>query len=302
VAIDIPVQIQNITFVLPGYGRVWLNIHQLRVEGVEAFTNIELLKPDSNVSFSSALATDSDFNITVSMTVEVSSIDGGVFQGDSLKESFSISANSSRASIGSTLMLNYDKTLFQNIHMQDIIITIQNYSNISEWLCLLAPIQSLDIVDLNLDVNLSSIVFSPTGSTGTLEKDMDAMLNSLLKLFLTEYSLLVRESLTGLVEGPAQQALTDFVIGFIDQLSTQKCREIPEEDAPEYVNFHNFGILHQLNDVLKQSLAVINQYISCVADVFNRINQPVSFEVENVHVNLTNISIKNPACIKQLGK
>jgi hypothetical protein len=155
---------------------------------------------------------------------------------------------------------------------------------------------------LNLDVNLSSIVFTPTGSTGTLEKDMDAMLNSLLKLFLTEYSTLVRESLIGLVEGPAQHALTDFVNGFIDHVSTQTCREIPEEDAPEYVNFHDFGFLHQLNDFLKQSLGVINQYISCVADVFNRSNQPVSFEVENVHVNLTNISIKNPACIKQLGR
>ena len=167
--------------------------------------------------------------------------------------------------------------------MQDIIMTIQNYNNVSEWSCLLAPIQSLDIVDLNLDVDLLSILFTPTGSTGTLEKDMDAMLNSLLKLFLTEYSLLVRESLTGLVEGPAQQALTEFVNGLIDQLSTQNCREIPlEEDAPDYVNFHNFGILNQLNDFLKQSLGVINKYISCVANVFNRSNQPVSFQVENV--------------------
>ena len=304
VAIEVPKQVENITFVIPGYGRVLLSVQQIQLSGIDKFTNIDILQPLANGAFYSALSTDSDFNITVAMDMEVTSVEGGMVQGDPLKESFFVSVNSSHASIGTSVALDYDKALFQNIHMQDIIMGIQNYANVSQLSCILSPVHSLDVADLTVDVDLSTIVFIPTGSTGTLEKDMDATLNSLLELFITEYDPLVSESLTGLVNGPAQAALNDFINGWIEQQSSsqQNCRSIPTGDVPEFVDFNDFGILHQLNDFLNRSLGTMNQYLTCLTDVFRKSVRPVSFQVENIHVNVTDIFVENPGCIRKLGE
>jgi hypothetical protein len=131
------------------------------------------------------------------------------------------------------------------------------------------------------------------------------MLNNLLTLFLTEYDILVTESLTGLVKGPVRAATNSFIGRWIDQKSFKDaaCSSVPGEDAaPDFVNFNHLGILHQFNQFFSRSLNSINDYISCVADAFNRNIRPYSFQVENIQIELNNISVESSGCINHLGE
>jgi hypothetical protein len=309
VVVDISSRVRNITFVVPKYAKVRLILNRIHVWGLAEFTNIDFLQQhsNSNGTFFSALATDNGVNVSLVMGVEVSSIEGGMFQGDLLSESFHISVNTSNANVGARFAANLNRQLFEAIHMQDIIVAIQDYKNTSHLSCLLAPIQSLIFEQLAFDVNVKTVAFTPSGSTGTLEKDMDVMLNNLLELFLTEYDLLVTESLTGLLKGPARAAVNSLIEQWIEkQQSSQDAAcssSIPGEDAaPDYVNFNHFGILQQLNRFLDRSLDSINQYLSCVADAFNRNARPYSFKVENFLIELNKISVESPGCINHLGE
>ena len=303
-AVDIPHQLRNITFVVPMYARVRLILNRVQVSGVDTFTNVDLLQP-SNGTFLSALATDSGVNITFLMDVEVTSIVGGMFQGDPLNESFLISVNTSSANIGASVAVDLNRELFADIHMEDFIIAIQNYKNTSHLSCLLAPIQSLIFDELSVDADVKTVLFTPSGSTGTLEKDMDVMLNNLLELFLTEYDVLITESLIGLVRGPVRAATNSFIGRWIEKKSFQDagCSSIPGEDAvPDFLDFSHLSILHQLNRFFNGSLNSMNQYISCVADAFNSNLRPYSFQVENIHIELNNITVQSSGCINHLGE
>ena len=304
VVINIPKQIQNMTIVIPHYGRVQLSVEQIQLAGIDKWTDIGLLQPTANDMFQSKLSTNSNFNLTVAMNVEVTSIDGGLIQGDALQEAFVISLDSTRGQVGGFVSVNYNKRMLGNVHMHDIIEAIQNYKNKSQWSCLLAPLQSLNVSDLHLDASLSQIVVTPTGSTGTLEKDMDAMLNTFLQLFLTEYHVLMHEALIGLVQGPTQSVINVFIQNWIKEQSTvpQGCRAIPSGDIPDFVRFNELSVLRQWNRFLNQSLESVNEYLGCVADAFNQSMRPVSLQVENVHVNVTELSVPSPGCIHHLGK
>jgi hypothetical protein len=303
-SVNIPHRLHNITFDVPKYAQVRLILNRVQVSGVDTFTSVELLRP-SNGTFLSALATDSGVNITFVMDVEVTSIEGGMFQGDPLNESFHIYLNTSNANVGASVAADLNRELFAGIHMEDFIIAIHDDKNISHLSCLLAPIQSLIFEELSVHVNVETVLFTPSGSTGTLERDMDIMLNNALELFLTEYDVLVTESLTGLVKGPARAATNSFIERWIEKKSFKDaaCSSIPGEDAaPDFVNFNHLGILHQLNRFINRSLNSFNQYISCVADAFNRNLRPYSFQVENIQIELKNISVESSGCINHLGE
>lgn len=304
-AVDIPHRLRNITFDVPEYARVRLILNRVQVTGVDTFTTVDLLRPSNHGTFLSSLATESGVNFTFVMDVEVTSIEGGMFQGDPLNESFYISLNTSNANIGASVAADLNRELFAGIHMEDFIIAMQDYKNTSHLSCLLAPIQSLIFEELSVDVNVQTVLFTPSDSTGTLEKDMDVMLNNLLELFLTEYNLLATESLTGLVKGPVRAAANSFIERWIEKKSFQDagCSSIPGEDAvPDFLNFSHLGILHQLNRFFNRSLDPVNQYISCVADAFNRNLRPYSFQVENIQIELNNISVQSSGCINHLGE
>jgi hypothetical protein len=304
VAVDIPSRVRNLTFVVQKYAQVRLILNRIHLWGIDDFTNIDLLQP-SNGTFFSAFATDNGVNVSLFMGVEVSSIEGGMFQGDTLNESFQIYLNTSSASVAASFAADLNRVLFQGIHMQDIIVAIQGYKNASHLSCLLAPIQLLIFEKLSVDANVKSVVFAPSGSTGTLEKDMDAMLNNLLELFLTEYDLLVTESLTGLVAGPARRAANSLIGQWIKKKSSQDaaCTSVPGEDAtPDFVDFNHLSILRQLNRFLDSSLNSINHYISCVAGAFNRDSRPHTFQAENIHIELSEISVESAGCVNHLGK
>jgi hypothetical protein len=156
-----------------------------------------------------------------------------------------------------------------------------------------------------VDANVKSVVFTPSGSTGTLEKDMDVMLNNVLELFLTEYHLIVSESVTGLVAGPARTAVNSLIGQWIEKHSSQNaaCGSTPGEDAsPDFVNFNHLKILRQLNGFLDMSLDSMNQYLSCVADTFNRNARPHSFQVANINIELSEMSVESDGCVNHLGE
>lgn len=307
VDISVPKQVQNVSFVIPAYGKVSLQVQRIAVDGLDNFTSpVNLLHPFANQTFFSTLSTESNFNISIDMNAQATPMEDGMVQGDALQESFVLSVNSSRASVGATVAMDYNAQQFHNVHLQDVIHAIQNYQNISQWSCLLAPIQALNISNLMVNVVLSSFVFSPTdGSTGTLEKDIDAMLNSVLKLFLTEYSILVTESLTGLIGGPAQTALNDVIHTWISgqSPSLQHCTNMTSyNDTPKFVDFNDLPILRQWNDFLNRSLDTVNEYLACVANIFNKSMRPFQVESSNVQVDVTQLSIQTPGCIQQLGE
>jgi hypothetical protein len=312
VDIKVPKQIQNVSFVIPSYGKVLLQVQNVQVDGLDNFTSpISLLQPRANQTFYSTLSTERDVNISIAVKLQLTPMmkNGMMVQGDALQESFVLSVNSSRARVGANMAMEYNAQQFFNIHLQDVIHAIQNYQNVSQWSCLLAPIEALDISNLLLDVVLSSIVFSPTDkTTGRLEKDIDAMLNSVLRLFLTEYSILVTESLTGLVGGPAQTALNDVIRTWISNghyspSLQQHCTNMTayDDDTPDMLDFNNLPILRQWNDFMNRSLDTVNEYMACVANVFNKSVRPFQVESSNVQVNVTELTVQNPGCIQQLG-
>ena len=315
--VPIPAKLHHVHFVWPEYGAIELQILTVTVSGVDQWEKLTLLRPANTRDFVSIVRTLDLLQLQANVKVIVTPIPGGMFQGDTLKESFQVHLNASALDALGNLSLEMDRSSFQNVTVSSIIDVVQGLlsHNASDQLsCLLEPIQDLQVTDFSARMHLNGAAFVPLSRTkmkdstvvGKLEQDLDALLNNFLQLFLKEYQPLVTNSIYGLSRGPAKNALNVFLTN-----ATQPKVPCPgpstDHAHPHLVNFTKVEPLERLNSFLEmpQTLQQMNQYLDCTSGFLSHalkklLSALLSTEFAGLAVRVSDVQIKNVGNIRQL--
>jgi hypothetical protein len=285
----LPLKPQHIHFDFSKLALVDVHLHGVKFagDGLHEWKNLTVLRPmdgSETEIFQTILDTPSAVSVTAHLTVDVVGVEGGYFHGEPLHESFFVEINTTSLAAAMNLVAYVDKDVFQELTVGSIAEAIENPKN-SSILCLLKPFRSLEAQLLSSIVRVSDIAVLPdvdimyTQDYENLERDMDFILDNVLKLLLSEYQLVIERSLAGLSKGPVLDGLNRFFANLIATTDDLNCTVT--DDPSLQPNFDYAGILRRINTYLKQNktLAGINNHINCVTDLFGVVvKQEVSLD------------------------
>jgi hypothetical protein len=260
-----PDLLKNITFEVAHGATVSLSVQDIVWHGLDAMRTFQFLHPVTTLE-------SPGWNISAHVHLRVDTLPGNSsFRSDPLEESFQLFLNLTNIqAIASTLLevQEWDTlSMFQVVEaIQDIALGNNRTESIA---CLVHSIRKLHIPDFLVNVLVSSISII-NHQQDSLEDDLDGLVNTILKLTLTEYPVLVSSVIQGFVQGPAKQALNDYLERFLEQWGgSEACRPLTPSSAPHWVNFTNVKFLETVNHFLnhKHALETINQYLDCFSRV-----------------------------------
>jgi hypothetical protein len=198
-------------------------------------------------------------------------MEGGMFQGDPLNESFHIFMHMSNVTASATLATHLTHTLLDQIQVGHIISAIEGDQPVLG--CLVNPLQSIQADFLSAQLHLQSVSFVPDGPSGrSLEDDMDAMINNFLQLFLGEYPQFLTAALNGFVRGPGRKALNrlgvDSIRALRSQFSPSTCTPVVSSNSTDFVDFTKYVFFNKMNEFLNRPtvLTSANAYVNCLAE------------------------------------
>ena len=241
VHIPTPDALHKIRFEIPKYGKVWLDIQDIYMAGLDQLDGLSLLIPLMNEkekskisSFHTNIISGTGLNITVGVNITVHPIPGGVIQGDTLHEYFDVHLNTSSLNAMANLSLALNRKKFQDIPMGIVLDALpglfhrQSTQNTTvEKECLLNVMHTFNLSGLLLHTIIESATLVPRLKSRylpddykessllskELEEDLDALVNNALQLVLVEYQPLLTDAVSGLVENP----LKNLINGLIDK-------------------------------------------------------------------------------------
>lgn len=277
----LPMKQQHNHFNFSKLASVDVHLHGVRIagEGLYEWKNLTVFRPvddPEREEFQTILDTPSNVSVTAHLTVDVVGVEGGYFHGDPLHESFFVEINTTSLAAAMSFMVDVDKDLFQELTVGLIIEAIEKQKT-SSVSCLIKPLRSLKAQLLSMFVCFSEITILPdvdmrfTQDNENLERDMDFILDNILKLLLREYQLMIVRSMAGLSKGPVLDGLNKFFASLIATPDELNCTVA--DDNLLQANFTHAGVLRRINKYLKQNktLTEINNYIDCAADLFGAV-------------------------------
>jgi hypothetical protein len=299
ISIRTPPVLRNVTFVLPYGATVTLGIDNVTISGVDQLDDLQLLQPQQyKQSATGTLAsqvTSPGWNITAHVQLRVDTLPGSSFQGEALEESFEIILNLTNIhAMVETLVQVQDldsRSVWQIVHaIRDIVVGSKKRK--AGIQCLVSSIQSLklqpNLVAKMIVDSVSIVPDKPVKEEGaSLEADLDALVNTVLKLVLTEYPLLVTSLVQGLAGDPGRRALNQYVETLLHQWSggmgdndhfnnghgneeEDKCPQPSQpSNQPQWVNFTQLEFLNTINRFLNrnQTIRSMNHFLDCLPRV-----------------------------------
>ena len=290
-----PQKYNHTHIVVPGYGEVSLSWKSLSFQGLESLQNFSIFEPHKERSIWNHAQFTSPFNVTARIRLVVTPIPGGVIQGSPLDELFDLNFYLSKADIQSLVDLNINKAHFQKIvfgHIATLLDKDNDDSNMKEKAvkCLLNSIQGIVFEQIIGAISIDAIQFFNIASMGKnkgptdLEDDLDILIGDILDLFLTEYDLFVKDSLTGLIDGPIKNYMNDFIADLISNEAnnanktpnSNECSGtfLPKGDT--FISFDENEIFQKLEYIINQVFGEenVNSAMECLS-VLNDLNNQV---------------------------
>ncbi len=266
----------NHTFTIDKYGEVVLTAKRLKINGLDNITHLSLFHPTGENMMYSAVTSDAGFNVTVLMEVEVKPVEGGVFKGDALHETFELKLNTSALSFSSQSSLAFDREMFNKLTIGSF-----KYGSYTEYEgnrnplnCIFETLSSASVTAMKARVNLNAIDVVPVISAEAksafiLEGCIDRLINNVLKLILLEYPATATETVDGLVKGPVQDALNGVLKNLIT--STKKYPlhcvnvEIPKRRSRPFY-FDSSKAIIMFDKIVNQpgALTAVNSFLGCI--------------------------------------
>lgn len=240
VSIPLPAAAHKIQFAVPKYGEILLDIQDLYIQGLDQLNHLSLFLPVSKgegapiSNFLTKLQSTTGLNVTADLHITVTAMEGGIFQGDPLQETFHVNFNLSSLSALGDLALAFEKSQFQHIQIGTILDVLPFYhsqhhtenNSTAEEECIIDSIQDANVADLEVQTVLESVtvvphlkskVNVPSQKTPSmtlskkLEEDLDGLLNHVLKLVLNEYQPTLTAAVSGLVKKPLADCLNHWI-------------------------------------------------------------------------------------------
>ena len=300
--IRLPEYMQRFEFPLPGEigvnGTIALKIPELIVEGLDQMDALQVLEPSSSESkdLQTKLLSQTGFSVVIPVKLEVympASHGDGFKREDvelsiapTLKESFRLTFNITQidATISSLIqVVDWESTtILQVINAIERVVESRNLRDLA---CLF---RTLHNVQLSKDGSwiFHNILFDTIRLSrdkkdapgGSLEFDLDTVINTVLDLFLEDYADMWTHLVRGFVRGPGSRSLNRFIDSWIKRHSISHEDEGVENSggqcptatgAPgQWVNFTKFEMLNTFNRYLDhpQAKNALNDFMECLSE------------------------------------
>lgn len=192
---DLPQSFTNFSFIIPKYAAMSLELKHLHIDGINHLNKLSVLKPSSYETFWTEFSTRQGLNSTIMLELQVSPIPDGAFKGETLREAFNVSIDTSSLNVSSSVKLKILKQRFTTAF--DHVISAFNGSKV-DLACSILPIESFIMESFLAMAKFDLLSFVPKDSNDyNLERDIDAGKNhtriqcligsSILSLCLTNY-------------------------------------------------------------------------------------------------------------------
>jgi hypothetical protein len=291
-----PTPLHVVHMVLPRYAALDVTLHQISVsgDGWSDWTNLTVLRPvmDRNIQWHSELVTDGpQLAIVLDVTLQVSTVPGGMFQGDDLVESFQVQIEMERLAAAFDLSVDLDEALFQVVTVETLWSAwnrlwakTDHDATTPQEACLLESVQNISLSSLTVHTVVSKVAVFPmdplsmsstAGAASSsylrqeptinheLEHDIDALINNAVQLILTEYQPLVTDAIHGLTMGLVQNKVNQWLDRVIHSTPpTNNCTVEPHDNEPSqpdsgdtlphWLNFSMVPLLQHLNAFLNE--------------------------------------------------
>lgn len=276
--VPVPPSLHAINLLLPAYARIEVDIETISMSGIDKWQQVQVLHP-SDEGFKTRLATLDGVALAIEVSIDVSSIPGGVFHGEHLQESFTVELNMSSLDAWLTMGIELESASWKNLTMGSVIDVIRGIirDEPSEQLgCLSRAVASIHVVDLGAMVTLSELAFVPTSKLGNgilkgqLERELDNVVNNILSLGLSEYPVYISRAIFGLSRGPLKNGLNELLTVTAPDTS---CTMPPSKKLlPLLLNFSEFPYLNAFNELLHDpsTLEQLNGFVNCTSNFLSR--------------------------------
>jgi hypothetical protein len=259
----------NKTFVIPSYGAVTAGLSFLNVSGLDTFTNITLLDPTGDYSFTTGIGMDA-FNASVGIYVEVDPVDGGMVQGGSLREDFSLDLSLRDVHFLLRLLLAVDKNSMSHLTVYQMFSESNATDSSSSLPCALSTLVDVNATSLSALLHLKSLRLStpPSMDPSTLESELDHLVDDLLLLFVSDYNELVTDMFYGLLQGPVRDMLNGFLAEIVEAAEDASCPATPQNLNQSFVHFDESELVETLDTLINEQFGTegVNEALQCTAE------------------------------------
>lgn len=348
-----------------GAGSLELSAESLTLEGIDRWKRLQVLEPESNLYWASRITTQAtkvDPNVssasptTIAATARIT-FNLTLFQpksvargGDTNDRSPSVQpttivrtldmyAGASELDAWLDVDVGLRRSLFNEVTVGQVVTAVQDlvlHGNATFLDCVLEAVHRLVAGRLGADIRIGALSVKPTNNTAafgsynnsySLERDLERLANTILKLIVTNYGRFIGDAILGL---STSDDLRNVVNGFINSTlaqqregcptairdttvdtSEQHAAEVLVQPSRHYANFSKWLILHQLQDLLSDqfTLASLNSYVGCASRFLGRgmrqtatasVIRPLIGEVEGLDVSVREFEIKNAGSLRHI--
>ena len=272
----------NHTFTIPSYGEVILTAHTVKVSGVNDLTDLALLRPDGMNMLSSSIASNTGFNVSILIDLEIKpAANGRSFQGDTLNETFELHFNASNVNFTTSSEWELDREIFNKLSVGSFIYgsysvfdTNRNILN-----CIIEALTSVTLVDMQGRMDINTMHVTPIvpayekGDKANLEDNIDELINNVLKLILTEYAATTTDAVAGLIQSPIKSMINDGLQNLIGDTKKMPLHcvnvDVPKNKSEQPLRLDNTKVLTLFNEVVNggSAIDIVNTFIGCVTNV-----------------------------------
>ena len=269
----------NFTIELPPHGTIVLTARNLKVSGIDNFTDLSLLVPSGKNTLSSSIRSDTGFDFTVLFDLEVrpASNDGSsAFGGDTLNETFELRFNTSDAIFESSSSWELDPDVFGKLTVGSFLYGSYTMfdDNFNPLNCVLEALRSASVLDLRARLAIDAVRISPYPPASfydiSLEDNIDDLINVVIQLVLSEYPETATEAFSGLVRVPLRNIINDKLDDLIGdtKMMPLHCVNVdnPTNKPVRPLRFDSTRAIVILNDIINAdgTIGVVNEFIRCV--------------------------------------
>lgn len=237
-------------------GTVTLILHTISMNGLNAFTNVNLLQPSLNSDFAIKSEFElSHLNCTLDVTVKVE-LDQKSVSGLDLTENFAIELDMKQIKFMSEFLLAVDKVSIESLYLDQL----RN----DGFDCILTATDYLNFTNIDADVKFRKFAVSQADASG-LEADIDNIINNALRLVLEGFPELTSSVFSGIVNGPVRDSLNSF---FHSLKSSAMCGPHNEIVDPEYIVWSENHLINSLNEFINIQVGPsgVNNYVNKLTD------------------------------------
>ena len=268
----------NVTIGIPRYGEVVLTARNLKVSGIDNFTELSLLHPSGKNALSSSIKSDAGFNFTVLFDLEVRPASNGssAFEGDTLNETFELRFDTSHVNFESLSSWELDPDVFGKLTVGSFLYGSYTTfdSNRNMLSCVFEALRSASILDLRARLAIDAVRVTPFPPSSfyeiSLEDDIDDLINVVIQLLLSEYPETSTEAFSGLVQIPLRSIINDKLDTLIGdtKMMPLHCVNVdnPTNKPVRPLRFDSNRAIVIINDIINAegTIGVVNEFIKCV--------------------------------------